>query len=129
MTEIMKFLINSLQTTSYRAPSQKPSSPENISTVSPIAPSLRDASPISLPISTFDDRTTDPELAKYLNRDYWEQRGNNASNEPLQPLQPLEMPANPTAPSPMATPQPTNFPINPNASAVNIFRTFLQQKC
>lgn len=36
-----------------------------------------------------DDTPTDPELAKYLNRDYWEQRKN------------IESPASPSAPSPM----------------------------
>lgn len=76
---------------------RKTSGSESTNNVSPIAPSLRESSPVSVS-PQFDDRSTDPELAKYLNRDYWEQRGstnqNNKSND-----------VNPTAPSPMITPQ------------------------
>lgn len=75
---------------------RKTSGSDSVNNVSPVAPSLRDSSPVSVSPS-FDDRSTDPELAKYLNRDYWEQRGttniNNKSND-----------VNPTAPSPMITP-------------------------
>lgn len=65
----------------------------------------RDSSPVA---SAFDDRTTDPELAKYLNRDYWEQRGNTTSNghAQLNELAQSMAPANPTAPTPTATPTP-----------------------
>lgn len=38
---------------------------------------------------TFEDTPADPELAKYLNRSYWEQRKTT------------ESPASPSAPSPM----------------------------
>lgn len=41
---------------------------------------------------SLDDNPADPELAKYLNRDYWESRKTN------------ESPASPSAPSPMAQP-------------------------
>lgn len=46
--------------------------------------------------------STDPELAKYLNRDYWEQRGSGIGNGKT-----IESPASPSAPSPMVTPQPS----------------------
>lgn len=42
------------------------------------------------PAASIDDTQSDPELAKYLNRDYWEQRKT------------LESPASPSAPSPMS---------------------------
>lgn len=47
-----------------------------------------------MPISqlSLDDNPSDPELAKYLNRDYWESR------------KITESPASPSAPSPMAQP-------------------------
>lgn len=73
-----------------------------MNSVSPIAPSLRDSSPTSL-ASGFDDRNTDPELAKYLNRDYWEQRGNQTSNSQVQ----ITDITNPTAP--ISTPQPSAY--------------------
>lgn len=41
---------------------------------------------------SLDDNPSDPELAKYLNRDYWESR------------KVTESPASPSAPSPMAQP-------------------------
>lgn len=41
---------------------------------------------------SLDDNPSDPELAKYLNRDYWESRKTT------------ESPASPSAPSPMAQP-------------------------
>lgn len=41
---------------------------------------------------TLDENPSDPELAKYLNRDYWESRKTTDS------------PASPSAPSPMAQP-------------------------
>lgn len=91
-------------------PVRKTSSPEVTNNVSPVAPFLeRDTSPVSA-AAAFDDRTTDPELAKYLNRDYWEQRGNSASNSHNQSN---DVPANPTAPTPSATPQPNTFLTNP----------------
>lgn len=85
-------------------PTRKTSSPEAANNVSPVAPYLeRDPSPTA---ALFDDRPMDPELAKYLNRDLWEQRGNNASNDHNQSN---DIPANPTAPTPSATPQPNTF--------------------
>lgn len=84
--------------------------------VSPVAPYLeRDSSPIST--TTFDDRTTDPELAKYLNRDYWEQRGNTSNGH--QQLNDI-----PTAPTPSATPQPNTFNLSLNLNVIT-FHQFL----
>lgn len=60
---------------------------------------------IPLPQLSLDDNPSDPELAKYLNRDYWESRKTT------------ESPASPSAPSPMAQPldaiplKVSNFPI------------------
>ncbi|XP_031640535.1 hepatocyte growth factor-regulated tyrosine kinase substrate [Contarinia nasturtii] len=106
--------IKNKKTTSYRMSTRKTSSPEVVNNVSPIAPYLeRDSSPISA--TTFDDRTTDPELAKYLNRDYWEQRG-SASNGHQQSN---DIPANPTAPTPTATPQPNTFNLSLNLNNAN----------
>lgn len=99
-------------------PTRKTSSPEVTNNVSPVAPFLeRDASPLSS-TATFDDRTTDPELAKYLNRDYWEQRGNTAPNGHNQSN---DIPANPTAPTPSATPQPNTFITNPILNVIDFF--------
>lgn len=81
-------------------PYRKSNSPDNVNNISPIAPSLRDSSPVSVSPNNFDDRTTDPELARYLNRDYWEQRGTSASNGTIKAS---DIPANPTAPSPMSS--------------------------
>lgn len=78
--------------------------PESVNNVSPVAPSLRDSSPVSISPS-FDDRSTDPELAKYLNRDYWEQRGTSTANNKTDEV-------NPTAPSPMVTPLQSQLNLN-----------------
>lgn len=87
---------------------RKTNSPEAVNSVSPIAPSLRDSSPASIS-SAFDDRSTDPELAKYLNRDYWEQRGNKTTNSQTQMN---DIITNPTAP--ISTPQPSAYNTPPN---------------
>ncbi|XP_054743556.1 hepatocyte growth factor-regulated tyrosine kinase substrate isoform X1 [Anastrepha obliqua] len=50
----------------------------------------------------YQQEETNPDLAKYLNRSYWEQRKVNES-----PL------ASPSAPSPMPTPQPQQAPTQP----------------
>lgn len=93
-------------------PTRKTNSPdEAVNSVSPLAPSLRDSSPASI-ASGFDDRTTDPELAKYLNRDYWEQRGNQASNTQVQTTDIT----NPTAP--ISTPQPSVYNPVPNFNVI-----------
>lgn len=76
---------------------RKTSGSDSVNNVSPVAPSLRDSSPVSISPS-FDDRSTDPELAKYLNRDYWEQRGTTTGTS----IKTNDV--NPTAPSPMVTP-------------------------
>lgn len=89
----------SMQQSSFRPTYRKTASPENTANNSFIA----NSSPIATDISGMDDRNTDPELAKYLNRDYWEQRGNNGFNSGKM----LESPASPSAPSPMVTPQPS----------------------
>lgn len=77
------------QTTSYfpkvETANQQPKSP------TPEAP-IASSQSSSL---AMDDTPTDPELAKYLNRDYWEHRKTT------------ESPASPSAPSPM--PQPVNI--------------------
>lgn len=101
-------------TSAYRmSTTRKTSSPEAVNSVSPIAPSLRDSSPASLS-SAFDDRSTDPELAKYLNRDYWEQRGTKTTNPQAQPNNII---TNPTAP--ISTPQPSAYNTPPSFN-VNI---------
>lgn len=82
---------------------RKTNSPDAVNSVSPIAPSLRDSSPASI-TTAFEDRTTDPELAKYLNRDYWEQRGNKAASS-QNPSN--DIITNPTAP--ISTPQPSAY--------------------
>lgn len=98
-------------------PSRQTSSPVAANNVSPVAPYLeRESSPISA--NTFDERTTDPELAKYLNRDYWEQRGNASNGQ----IQSAEVPANPTAPTPSATPQPNTFD---TVLTVNVINSYL----
>lgn len=70
----IQFVDNILQIMSYR-PYQKSPSPE-----------------MPLAQLSLDDNPSDPELAKYLNRDYWESRKTT------------ESPASPSAPSPMAQP-------------------------
>lgn len=72
------------------------------------ATTMRDSSPVS-PVSS-DERSTDPELAKYLNRDYWEQRNSSINTNGSSKLS--DEIANPTAPSPMVTPQPTMLAYN-----------------
>lgn len=57
----------------------------------------------------YQQEETNPDLAKYLNRSYWEQRKVNES-----PL------ASPSAPSPMPTPQPQAEPA-PTQPKVFIF--------
>lgn len=51
--------------------------------------------------SPVEEQPTDPEMARYLNRNYWEQR------------QMVESPASPSAPSPM--PSQTSIVVNPKA--------------
>lgn len=120
---ILHTLSLSFQSTSaYRmSTTRKTSSPEAVSSVSPIAPSLRDSSPASLS-SAFDDRTTDPELAKYLNRDYWEQRGNKTTNSQTPSNNII---TNPTAP--ISTPQPSAYNSPPSFN-VSVLTTSMSIK-
>ncbi|CAD6999989.1 unnamed protein product [Ceratitis capitata] len=53
----------------------------------------------------YQQEETNPDLAKYLNRSYWEQR--KVSESPL---------ASPSAPSPMPTPQPQQAPAQPKSA-------------
>lgn len=101
-------------------PHRKSSSQDNVNSVSPIAPLLRDSSPVSVSPSNFDDRTTDPELARYLNRDYWEQRGTSASNGTIKSS---DIPANPTAPSPLSSSSSSVFNISTGYNVI-IIRSF-----
>ncbi|XP_058120155.1 hepatocyte growth factor-regulated tyrosine kinase substrate [Anopheles ziemanni] len=50
--------------------------------------------------SPIEEPPTDPELARYLNRNYWEQR------------QVMDSPASPSAPSPMPSPMPSMQPVS-----------------
>lgn len=107
--------IKNKKASTYRMPSRKTSSPDAVNSVSPIAPSFRDSSPASIS-SGFDDRNTDPELAKYLNRDYWEQRGNqSATNSQVQTTDIT----NPTAP--ISTPQPSAYNTPPSFNVNLLF--------
>lgn len=79
-------------TTPYRSlrKSPSPEAPATVATVT--APTyINLAAPAVNPTpAAMEDPPSDPELAKYLNRDYWEQRKT------------LESPASPSAPSPMS---------------------------
>uniref|UniRef100_A0A2M4A9B7 Hepatocyte growth factor-regulated tyrosine kinase substrate n=2 Tax=Anopheles triannulatus TaxID=58253 RepID=A0A2M4A9B7_9DIPT len=72
--------------TFHKSPSPEPQMPATVA-----APAKRSPSPVEEP-------PTDPELARYLNRNYWEQR------------QMMESPASPSAPSPMPSPMPSLQP-------------------
>lgn len=98
--------------------SRKTNSPDAVNSVSPVAPSLRDSSPASI-TSAFEDRSTDPELAKYLNRDYWEQRGSKTTNSQIQSNDAI---TNPTAP--ISTPQPNAYNTPPNFNVITLVNFF-----
>lgn len=78
-------------TSSYRSVTAKKSTNSDISSVpSSLAINTNPVYTTSNSHDTAADPPSDPELAKYLNRDYWEQRKT------------LESPASPSAPSPMS---------------------------
>uniref|UniRef100_A0A182NGM2 Hepatocyte growth factor-regulated tyrosine kinase substrate n=1 Tax=Anopheles dirus TaxID=7168 RepID=A0A182NGM2_9DIPT len=74
-----------------RRPTFHSKAPESPEPQTPQAQTKRSPSPVEEP-------PTDPELARYLNRNYWEQR------------QVMDSPASPSAPSPMPSPMPSMQP-------------------
>lgn len=87
-----------MQQSSFRQSFRKTASPE---AVVPTNSYTANSASISSDLGSLDERNADPELAKYLNRDYWEMRGSSSFHS----AKVLDSPASPSAPSPMVTPQ------------------------